>query len=311
MTEKINKAVYGSPERPLKLAKLEIPAYVLEDGTRVLVQRGMIIALGMKPGGGRTQEKGGRAQEGDRLAQFTHTKALQPYISKEILERAQNPIKFKLPNGAVAHGYEATLLPDICNAVLDSREHGDLSHKQRHIAKQCEVLVRGLATIGIIALVDEATGYQEIRDREALQKILDKYITDAWAKWTKTFPDDFYRQLFRLKNMTYPPRTKNKPSYIGHWTNDVVYSRLAPGVVAKLKAINPRLSSGERARKHFQHMTPDYGTPELRTHLDNLIFLMKGCTTWSDFYRKLNRARPKYGAQIPLDFAQGKDEGDE
>jgi hypothetical protein len=304
MTEKVNKAVWGSPDRPLKIGDMEMPAYVLEDGTRVLVQRGMVKALGMSYGGG-------RAPTADRLAQFTGGKAIKPFISNETLLRTENPLKFKLPNGVIAYGYEATLLPDICNAVLEAREQGVLQAQQKHIAKQCEILVRGLAVIGIIALVDEATGYQVVRDREALQKILDKYITDAWAKWTKTFPDEFYRQLFRLKNMTYPPRTKNKPSYIGHWTNDIVYSRLAPGVVQKLKATNPRLPSGERARKHFQHMTPDYGTPELRTHLENLIFLMKGCTTWSDFSRKLNRARPKYGAQIGLDFAQGKDEGDE
>ena len=188
MTEKISKAVYGSPDRPLKIAGLEIPAYVLENGTRVLVQRGMIKALGMSYGGG-------RAPTADRLAQFTTGKALKPFISNEILLRTENPLKFKLPNGVIAYGYEATLLPDICNGVLEAREKGVLQTQQKHIAKQCEILVRGLAVIGIIALVDEATGYQEVRDREALQQILDRYITDEWAKWTKTFPDEYYQQL--------------------------------------------------------------------------------------------------------------------
>lgn len=306
----MNKVAYGSPERPLKIGKTEIPAYVLEDGTRVLVQRGMITALGMAQGGGRAQTSGGRAQGEDKLSQFVQSKALETYISKEVLARAQNPIKFTLPNKTIAHGYEATLLPDICNAVLESRENGTLNAKQVHIAKACEILVRGLATVGIIALVDEATGYQEIRDKEALQAILEMYITDEWAKWTKTFPDDFYRQLFRLKNMPYPPATKNKPSYIGHWTNNIVYSRLAPGIVDELKKKNPRLPSGNRARKHFQHMTADYGSPELKRHIDNLIFLMRGCTTWSDFERKLNRSAPKFNTTFQLDL-RGVDEGDQ
>ena len=317
MTEQINKAIYGSPERPIKIAVREIAAYVLHDDkrARVLVQRGMQGALGVGQGGRRApSRKGqeeGRGQTTDRLVQLVTGKSLSPFISKELLTRAQNPIKFKLPNGVIAYGYEASLLPEICDAILEAREAGALLTQQLPLAKRCEILVRGLATIGIIALVDEATGYQVVRDRDALQKILDKYITDAWAKWTKTFPDEFYRQLFRLKNMTYPPKTKNKPSYIGHWTNDIVYSRLAPGVLAKLKITNPRMASGARARKHFQHLTPDYGTPELRTHLENLIFLMKGCTTWTDFYRKLSRAKPKHGATLPLEFSGGADEGDE
>lgn len=311
MTEKITKAIYGAPERPLKIGNVEIPAYVLEDGTRVLVQRGMITALGMAIGGGRSTRSGLREHGGDKMAQFISTKALQSHISSEVLARAQNPIRFKLPDGKSAYGYEAVLLPEICDAVLASREAGDLSPRQVHIAKQCEILVRGLATVGIIALVDEATGYQKVRDHDALQAILDKYITGEWAKWTKTFPDEFYRQLFRLKSMPYPTVGGQKPSYIGHWTNDIVYSRLAPGIVHKLKEVNPRQASGSRARKHFQHMTEDWGTPELKKHIDNLVFLMKGCTTWSDFYRKLQRSAPKQGDTLQIDFPTTKDEGDE
>src|SRR5712692_10382868 len=36
------KATHGSPDRPLRIGDLEIPCYVLEDGRRVLVQRGMM-----------------------------------------------------------------------------------------------------------------------------------------------------------------------------------------------------------------------------------------------------------------------------
>lgn len=300
----MHKAEFGSPERPLKIggeSGLEIPCYVLDDGTRVLVQTGMVKALGMSHGG-----SGGTG--GDRLAKFFTGKKLSPFISKEILARIENPLKFKLPNGSTAYGYEATMLADICNSILEARSQGELQAQQLHIAKQCEILVRGFAIIGIIALVDEATGYQQIRDRAALQKILDKYLTDEWSKWTKTFPDEFYKQLFRLKNMTYPPLTKNKPSFIGHWTNDIVYSRLAPGVLQELQKKNPRLESGNRARKMHQHFTPDYGTPELRTHLQNVIFLMRGCSTWANFKRMLERSSPKYGKTMPLELPY--DDGD-
>ena len=64
---------------------------------------------------------------------------------------------------------------------------------------QCEILAPALARVGIIALIDEATGYQEIRDRQALQQILDKYLLKEYAAWAKRFPDEFYKQIFKLR----------------------------------------------------------------------------------------------------------------
>ena len=58
-------------------------------------------------------------------------------------------------------------------------ESGALSPSQVTAADKAYILLRAFATVGIIALVDEATGYQEIRDREALQEILQKYISGA------------------------------------------------------------------------------------------------------------------------------------
>jgi hypothetical protein len=156
--------------------------------------------------------------------------------------------------------------------------------------------MRALARVGITALVDEATGYQEVRDRLALQKILEKYITDEWAKWSRTFPEDFYKNLFRLKGLTYPydTKSKRKPSYVGHWTNDIVYSRLAPGVLDALRQKNPRTEAGGRSRKHHQHLTRDYGHPALKEHLSNVTFLMKTCQTDAEFKKRLDFAAPKH-----------------
>lgn len=198
-------------------------------------------------------------------------------------------------------GYDALLLPQVAEVYLKMKdacaaEKKDVPRQYRHIVKACDLIMRGLAQVGIVALVDEATGYQEVRDRLALQAILDKYITDEYAKWTKTFPDGFYRELFRLKGIPYPPSENGqKPMYVGHWTNFIVYSRLEAGVLKALKIKNPRLPSGNRARKHHQHLTRDYGQPELQELLSNVIFLMKGCNNWDEFQQKLDRARPQYG----------------
>ncbi len=297
--ERVHKVAYGSPDKPLVIAGVEIPAYVLDDGTRVLAQRGMLKALGMSPSG--STDPGTQ-----RLAQFVSGKAIKRYVSEELLARSASPIRFKLASGFEVTGYEGTLLVDICNAVLEARAQSALQDQQMHIAKQCEILVRGFATLGIIALIDEATGYQEIRDRNALQVILEKYITNEWAKWTKAFPDEYYKQLFRLNNMQYPTASKNKPSFIGHWTNDVVYDRLAPGILDALKATNPKLPSGNRSRKHHQHLTPDVGNPELKRHLENVIFLMRTCSTWKEFKARLDMASPKFGNTIQMSLPPGK-----
>lgn len=292
---KLLRAEFGSPDHPLELGGLEIPCYVLEDGTRVLAQGQMIRALGMSKGG--AGKRGG-----DRLGKFAGGKLLKPFVEEELLERIANPIMFIPPTGGRAYGYEATILADLCETVLAAHNAGVLQPQQMHIIKQCEILVRGFARVGIIALVDEVTGYQEIRDRLALQAILDKYLTDEWAKWTKTFPDNFYKELFRLKEIPYPPRSMKRPSYVGHWTNYVVYSRLAPGVLKKLKELNPRTEKGYRRRRHHQYMTRDYGHPALKEHLSNVIFLMKGCRNWNDFKRRLEAAAPKQGDTMPLDL---------
>jgi P63C domain len=95
---------------------------------------------------------------------------------------------------------------------LDARDADKLTEHQKPIASACDFLIRGLAHIGIIALVDEATGYQEVRDRLALQAILDAYLRKELAAWAKRFPDEFYKQMFRLKGWQWKGMSINRPS---------------------------------------------------------------------------------------------------
>lgn len=171
-----------------------------------------------------------------------------------------------------------------------------MTDKQLEIASQCEMLTRAFAKLGIVALVDEATGYQEVRDKLALQAILDQYLTGERAKWVKTFPDDFYQEMFRLRGWDFDPASVKRPGVIGHLTNDIVYARLAPGVLDRLKEVNPKADGGRRKNRHHQFFTSDYGIPELKQHILNLIFFMKGSRDWGDFHRRLDQAAPKFGA---------------
>jgi len=290
---KLVKAIYGAPDRPLKIGDIEIPCYILEDEKRVLYQRAMVTALGMSRGG---SSKGG----GDRLAIFVGGDRLKPYISSELLKVTKEPLKFKTPTGQTAYGYEAETLAEICFAVLDAEKAGKLQKQQLHIAKQCDILVKGFAIVGINALVDEATGYQQIREKRALAQILEKYIAKEYHAWTKTFPNEFYREMFKLKKWSFDPTSIRRPSVIGRYTNDVIYERLAPGVLKELQIKNPTVKKGHRKRRHHQWLTGDVGHPKLREHIGGVMALMRASSTWDRFYRLLQRSYPKLNEQIPL-----------
>ena len=291
----IPKATFGASDRPLRIGNIEIPCYVLEDGRRVLVQNAMINALGMARGGS------GRGY-GDRLAYFVAQDTLKPFVSNGLRSVTETPFKFITTNGKVAYGYEAETLAEICFAVLDAEKSGKLLKQQQHIALRCRILVKGFAVVGINALVDEATGYQEIRDRLALQKILEKFISKELQKWAKRFPDDFYREMFRLKNWQWEGMNVQRPQVIGHYTNDVVYQRIAPGVLKELRELNPPDDTGHRKHRHHQWLTPDVGHPRLRDHLNGIIALMKASHNWAEFQRMVNRVYPKMNTTIELDL---------
>lgn len=60
-------------------------------------------------------------------------------------------------------------------------------------------MIRGLATVDVIALIDEATGYQRIGGQRALAAILGKFIAEEFRPWTRTFLPEFYEEIFRPK----------------------------------------------------------------------------------------------------------------
>ena len=299
----VNEAVCGSPDQPLRIGDVEIECYVLDDGTRVLTQATFLEALG------RHRKANVRREGGEEpMPAILQGKALFPFITKEIREKSR-PIAFKLPSGGRASGYNAEMLPVVCELYLKLRDSGKLPANQEHVAHQADILIRGLAHVGIIALVDEATGYQELRTRDALAKILEAYVAKELQAWVRTFPEDFYRELFRLRGLDYPRATVSRPPYFGHLTNDVIYKRLAPGVLEELRLQTPRDSKGRLKDRLHQRLTPDLGHPKLREHLASVITIMRLSDEWSDFKEKLDRVHPRYGETMTLPFADGGDDG--
>jgi hypothetical protein len=230
-------------------------------------------------------------------------KAIAPFITADVLEKAQ-PIAFRTPSGNRASGYRAEVLPMVCEIYLKARDAEALPTNQEHVARQADILMRGLAHVGIIALVDEVTGYQELRTKNALANLLEAFIDKELQPWIQTFPEDFYREIFRLRNLQYPRDTVRRPQYFGLLTNDIVYRRLAPGVLDELRKVTPRDESGRRKHKYFQHLTTNLGYPKLREHLGSVVAIMKLSRNWPDFSHKLDLLHPRYGDNLtlPLEF---------
>ena len=199
----------------IKLDGLVIPCYILEDGTRVLSGSAMQDVLKL--------QEDSPTKSGTRLARYLSQKSLNPFIYKDKEDGHFDPI-ICYDGSMKINGYEAGILIDICEGFLDARNNINLSVRQEIIAKQCEILVRAFAKVGIIALIDEATGYQYDRERDALQVVLQAYISEGLQKWQRTFPDIFYYEIFRLQKWDYTVSgIKKRPGVIGRWTTELVY----------------------------------------------------------------------------------------
>jgi len=285
----------------LPIAGIKIPAAVLEDGTRLLTQRGVFVALGRHK-----NPSTGQAAIDNRPA-FLAAKNLEPFITDE-LRQLWAVVKFKPLKGGgvggnIAYGYKAEILPHLCSLFLDAKDAGALLPSQVHIAKQCGILLRGFAHVGIVALVDEATGYQEVRARDELGKILAKYISKELLPWAKRFPNEFYQEIFRLNGWPYDPASVKRPSVVGKMTKELIYEQLPPGVIAELEKKNPKNEKGHRDFHHHRFLTDDIGNPHLEKQIVAVTTLMRASPNKGVFMRMFKRAFPRAGQQdeLPLD----------
>jgi len=297
-----NQIPIATHEGDVKIGDATIHCAVLDDesNTRVLIQSDFLTSIGRSP---RPTSKKGVVEE---LPPFLTANNLKPFINNE-LRSSTKPIMFKSLRGGglkggIYYGYKAELLPRVCQVYLEARDAGILKSSQIHIAESCDILVRGLATVGIIALVDEATGFQDDRVKSALAKILEEFLLKEAKPYIGTFPIEFYKQIFRLNRWPWNEESTKRPGVIGRWTNDIVYERLAPGILKALQERNPTIKPGRRKYKHFQFLDDEVGDPRLKSHFDDVLALMRAASNWRTFKSMLNRAFPKYHQDRLLPF---------
>lgn len=131
------------------------------------------------------------------------------------------------------------------------------------------------------------------------------------AKTRRHRPADSYQEMFRLRGLKYPNAAVQRPRYFGVLTNEIVYDRLAPGVLDELKKANPKNEAGRRVTKHFQWLTKNIGYLKLREHLGTVIATMKLSSDWHDFKTKLDRNYPRIGKPTQLAFDYANEEAED
>lgn len=296
------KALY---EGEFLLGDKTISAAVLANGKRLLTQATFLRALGRS----RSPKAGtGVLSTVDGLPFFLQAQALQPFISED-LRASTTPIFFSSKEGKRMVGYDAQLLPDVAEAYLKFRD--SLQAEKKPIPVQyeaifvaCDAIMRGLARIGILALVDEATGYQYDRPRRELEEQLARFVSESLRRWVATFPADYFKHLCRLRGVDFNPVTMKLPQYFGILTNNLIYRRLAPGLVRKLK--ERRGERGRPGQKLWQWLSEDVGYPGFLVHMGTVVGLMKIHTEYDAFVKQLDEVSPMW-PETPGLFDNPKD----
>ena len=261
---------------------------------RLLSERSVTKAIGGKRGGShwlRIKENKG----GANLPVYISATNLAPFIDDDLKADLMAPIQYVSANGAaIGNGIHADVFPRILWVYQDANSANALLPSQAHLGEKANILLRALTNTTMTALVDEATGYQAVRAKDALASILSQYIMDDYRKWTKCFPLKFYKEIFRLKGWEWTEKSiaGARPGVVGKYTDDIVYDRLAPGVLDELQKKNPTAPSGRRKLRHYWWLSEEVGHPKLITHLEGAWVLMRQSEDWDDFKDRLDDTYP-------------------
>lgn len=299
----------ASHDGPLQIGDAVLAAAVLPSGKRLLSQGTFLQALGRS----RTPKAGtGGLSTVDGLPFFLQAEVLRPFITEE-LRLSTTPILFRFKNGRRAVGYDAQLLAQVCKvykqlhasltARLAGKDKADAMRARRiyeqykHIIAACGDLESGFAERGIIALVDDATGYRGDQLKEDVLRVIAAYMSPTLYKWTQKFRPAFFEEMYRLHGWEYKQGSTKHPQYTGKFITKYVYEPLPPGVLEEMKNRLPKNEHGNRRAKLWQTLSADTGIPHLDKQIEDIVLLMETSDDKSDFARRFER---KFGKQLQL-----------
>jgi hypothetical protein len=279
----------GKPHTPvaqwpgiLKIGAVELPVYVLDDGRRVISRTGATDVLTGRKGGG-------------NLESYLGVGALKGYIPEDWFDQM---IEFVMPGvrNKTVRGMDADTFLDICRAYVRALDDGALvTDRQIAIATKAGMFLAACAKVGLVALIDEATGYQYERAEDALQFKLRLFLEEEMRKWEATFPDELWREFGRLTNWRGP--LHQRPKYWGKLVIELVYEYLDPDVAQWLKRNNPKPRKG---RNHHQWLSSQYGLRKLTEHIWMVIGLAKACQSMPELKERMAELYGREPVQLTM-----------
>jgi hypothetical protein len=263
----------------LELGGSDLDVYVLSNGTRVISLNKVVKAITRKDGG--------------NLGEYLGVSSLKPFIDKDLV--LGESYEFEVPGTQFrGRGITAESFLTICQGYVAALQAGALhTERQREIAIQCSIVLSSCAKIGLIALIDEATGYQYERAEDALQIKLRAFISEELRAWEKTFPDELWEEFGRLTNWTGP--LHSRPKWWGKLVTELIYDTLDTDVAKYLKQNKP--PAGIR---WFQNLTENYGARKLVSRCYEVIGMAKSCRTMADLRAAVAQHYGKKSVQLTL-----------
>jgi len=269
---------------------IDVDCYVLDDEqkTAVISQRGMGAALGMEK------------TSGTALPRFLKGGKVAPYVGGELREKLENPLIFQWSRAGakspvLVHGYDVTILIDVCKAIITAEEEGKLLRRQAHIAKQAHVIVNASAKAGIKGLVYALAGFDATK--EDVIAAFKLFVRDEARKYEKEFPPELYGEWYRLYDLPVPKR--NKPWKFMRLTVDQIYRPLAQSSGTILAMTRTRKAiSGDRSKKLHQFLSK-VGVKALRQHLGQLLGIAQVSENREQYERHFEKV---FGQQLTLPF---------
>jgi hypothetical protein len=240
-----------------------LPVYNLDNGQRVFRFTDMTLAL--------------RGKSHGKFANYLATENVRKYVPEKLrpeLDEDRKPRGITLAelDGQQIQTYDATDFIDVCLAfIAASEEKEKLSIAQQEIVERARLIMIASAKTGITGLIDEATGFQNVRPADALEMKFAFFLADELRPWEKTFPDQFWAELGRLTGWS---DIKKRPKYWGKLVNEFVYEALDKDIAEYLKKNKPPKYTGQR---YHQWLTEDKGVQALTEHLWTVIGLAKTC----------------------------------
>lgn len=240
-----------------------LDCYVLEDERRVVSQRGVVCAL--------TNDSAGSTPLGRYLRRlpnrFQHL-TTQPVLS------------FARPGGGVAKGRSVEWLSDLLDAYVDAFMGGELHTQQADLARRAHEIQRAASKVGWIALVDEATGFQAVREATALSFAFRAILLESQCQWDLMWPEDFAASMCRLHRVAFDGR---QPKFLASTYEKLYRLILGDEVYEELKRRNPEPSYGTN---HHQWLTPE-AREVVRQQVPFLTAFAEQCATKDEFWARM------------------------